>query len=41
MEYVNNIYIHTYIRIMTLYITRIMTYIYISFRIKVNTGSLL
>ena len=28
MEYVNNIYSYTYIRIMTFYITRIMSYIY-------------
>ena len=41
MEYINNIYAHTHIRIMTFYITRIMSYIHMSFRIKVNTGSLL
>ena len=32
MEYVNNIYPCTCIRIMTFYITRIMSYIYMSFR---------
>ena len=41
MEYVNDIYSYTYIKIMTFDITRIMSYIFMSFRIKVNTGSLL
>ena len=41
MEYVNDIYPCTCIRIMTFYITRIMSYIYMYFGIKVNTGSLL
>ena len=34
MEYVNNIYPCTCIRIMTFYITRIMSYIYIQGRIQ-------
>ena len=42
MEYVNDIYIYLCIciRIMTFH-TRIMTHIYMYFRIKVNTDSLL
>ena len=40
MEYVNDIYIYLCIHVrITTFHTRIMIYIYMYFRIKVNTGS--